>query len=181
MKKYLLVAFNWIRLLRFRISNKVVAHVIQSFDLRMKFELKRNSKLILGRNIVSDGSGSIYIGENATVKIEDGTYFNDGIKISCKENITIGKQCLFGPDVKIYDNNHCFSVEEGVSFDYTADSIMIGDKCWIASNVVILKGTNIGKHSVIGAGCVVSGIIPAGSIVKQDYKLKIIPMKTNGD
>lgn len=176
-KEILLVLFNGIRLLRFRIGDRISAYPIQSFSMCMKFVLQNKAKLILGRNVISDGRGSIYVGEGASVKIGAGTYFNDGIKISCKKGIEIGEHCLFGPDVKIYDNNHKFSRENGVSSDYTADNIKIGNNCWIASNVVILKGTVIGDNSVIGAGCILSETIPAGSLVKMEQNLKIIPIE----
>ena len=99
--------------------------------------------------------------------------------ISCQKKIKIGEGCLFGPSVKIYDNNHKFSKNKGVSYEFKAESISIGDHCWIASNVVILKGTHIGKNCVIGANCVVSGIIPDNTIVRQKDNLIIEEMREN--
>ena len=36
-------------------------------------------------------------------------------------------------------------------------NVIIGRNCWIASNVIILPGTRIGEHCVIGANCTVRG------------------------
>ena len=86
---------------------------------------------------------------------------------------------MFGENVKIYDHNHRFNIlnktvkEQG----YTKDSISIGNNCWIGSNVVILKGTKIGNNCVIGAGITLSGNIPDGTIVKQNYNYVIEPIK----
>ena len=42
--------------------------------------------------------------------------------------------------------------------------MFIEEDCWIGSNVTILKGVHIGKHSVVGAGVVVYKDLPAHSL-----------------
>lgn len=42
---------------------------------------------------------------------------------------------------------------------------MIGDGCFIGMNSIILKGTEIGKNCVVGAGSVVSGKWEDNSII----------------
>ena len=41
------------------------------------------------------------------------------------------------------------------------NDIIIGDGCWIASGVTIIGSVNIGSHSIIGAGSVVTKDIPS--------------------
>ena len=48
---------------------------------------------------------------------------------------------------------------------YTEAPIVIGKHCWIASNVVILKGVTIGNNCVIGAGCVVYKDVEGGTAI----------------
>ncbi len=43
--------------------------------------------------------------------------------------------------------------------------ITIGEGCFIGSNVIILKGTELGKNVVVGAGSVVSGVFPDNVII----------------
>lgn len=43
--------------------------------------------------------------------------------------------------------------------------IVVGDACFIGQNAIIMPGTNIGRDSIVGAGAVVSGTIPANSLV----------------
>lgn len=43
--------------------------------------------------------------------------------------------------------------------------ICVEDNCFIGARVTLLPGTHIGKNSLIGAGAVVKGNIPEGSIV----------------
>ncbi len=47
-----------------------------------------------------------------------------------------------------------------VDFARFSEPIVIEDKVWIGSNVVVLPGVRIGRGSVIGAGSVVSRDIP---------------------
>ena len=138
-----------------------------------RISVKKTSVLELGNRIVSDGRFTMVVDENASVRIGDQVYFNEGMMLSAKKEIKIGAGCQFGPNVKIFDNNHQFDSEHGVLGKYVSERIVIGRNCWIASNVTILKGCEIGDRCVIGVGCVVKGKIPDGSIVTQDSQLKI--------
>ena len=55
--------------------------------------------------------------------------------------------------------------------------MVIGDNCWIGAGVIILKGTNIGEGSIIGAGCIIKGVIPPHSIVTMNRQLSIREIK----
>lgn len=47
---------------------------------------------------------------------------------------------------------------------FISDEIVIEDDCWIGSNVTILKGVHIGRHSVVGAGVIVYKDLPENSV-----------------
>lgn len=179
MKPYLKVVWNLIKYNSIKIMNchdiKLTGIVLLGYNT--KLSIKKTSHLLLGRKIVSDGRFVMIIDHNAKIDIGDNVYFNEGVMLSAKKNIVIGARCQFGPNVKVFDNNHCFDREHGVSLEHTAEGIHIGKNCWIASNVTILKGTTIGDNCVIGAGCVVKGTIPDYSIVTQGNSLKIVQMR----
>ncbi|MCI8548951.1 MAG: acyltransferase [Bacilli bacterium] len=137
-------------------------------------------KFIYGRNInfgkkVQFRKGfSINIDSSqSNVIIGDNTFFNNYCTISCMSGVEIGKNTLFGENVKIYDNNHIFNVanktikEQG----YSSSKIKIGNNCWIANNVIILKGVNIGDNVVIAAGCIIKEDIESNMIVKSNNEL----------
>lgn len=125
--------------------------------------MERNCEFAAYCDFEAHGDGVLEIGE--------GTYFNRYCMISAHEQVTIGKHCMFGPGVKIFDNNHRHSPETGVSSQLNTAPISIGDNSWVCSDAIILKGTHIGKNCVIGTGCIIRGKIPDGSIVvnKQDF------------
>ncbi len=111
---------------------------------------------------------------DGVLEIGDGTYFNRYCMISAHERVVVGKHCMFGPGVKIFDNNHQYSPETGVSGQLNTAPIFIGDNSWVASDAIILKGAHIGKNCVIGAGCIVRGDVPDGSRVvnRQDVEIR---------
>jgi acetyltransferase-like isoleucine patch superfamily enzyme len=92
-----------------------------------------------------------------------------GVVICAAVNITIGKRCLLGADVKIADTdfhalkpeNRCFNNNPE---DISAAPVSIGDDVFIGTGAIILKGVTIGTGSVIGAGSVVIKDVPEYSI-----------------
>lgn len=179
MKPYILVLHNKIKFLFIRSfkCRGLKTCGIQLFNYHTRFVAHKNSNIKLMDRIISDGYGTIIVDDGAKLQIGEKVYFNEGIKISCKQKISIGDGCQFGPDVKIFDNNHKFNKLEGVLHTHSTGDIVIGKGCWIASNVVILKGTTIGDGCVIGAGCVIKGIIPNNSIVTCSDNLRIRPIE----
>ncbi|MGN0579553.1 MAG: acyltransferase [Ruminococcus sp.] len=85
--------------------------------------------------------------------------------IVCSKEIIIGDYVDIGDNAKIYDTDfHSLNpFIRSSSKDY-ADAgkkkIIIGDYSFIGTNVIILKGSKIGKYSIVGAGSVVAGTIP---------------------
>ena len=108
--------------------------------------------------------GSMHIGNRVFV--------NRNCIFVCRKSIRIGNHCTFGPNVCIYDHDHKYGYQ-GIESGYNYGDICIEDHCWIGAGVIILKNTQIGEGSIIGAGCVVKGTVPPHSLVTMDSKLKI--------
>ncbi len=120
-----------------------------------------------GLNICIESKGSILIGDNC--------FFNNYCSINAQDKITIGKDCIFGESVKLYDHNHIYSNPSVPVYNqgFNTAPISIGDNCWIGSNVIILKGVTIGNNVVIGANCLIYKDIPDNTIVKSSTQLII--------
>lgn len=105
--------------------------------------------------ICARGKGIIELGNDVGIS---------GATIYARAKISIGDKCIIGGNVKILDND--FHPADPVirertpSESYGAAPIIIGRNVFIGCNSLILKGSRIGDNSVIGAGSVVSGIIP---------------------
>lgn len=109
----------------------------------------------------------VFIEENGILEIQKNVFFNNNCSITAREKISIGSNCIFGENVKIYDHNHeykdksCLISKQG----FSSEKVIIEEDCWIGSNVTILKGVHIGKHSVVGAGVIVYKDIPENSVI----------------
>lgn len=159
-------------------KKKYKSSYIENIDFRSNIRIKNEGKIILGKMVIAEKNCCFDAMESGHLEIGSKTYFNQFCMISCKLNIAIGSNCLFGPGVKIFDNNHKFNYKDGVSVSESiSKEISIGDNCWIGANCIILSGTKIGDGCVIGAGSVISGNIPSHSIVTSNRELKIKSIK----
>jgi acetyltransferase-like isoleucine patch superfamily enzyme len=65
--------------------------------------------------------------------------------------------CIIGPRASINANDHKFERTVPVRKQgFLHADVIIEDDCWLAANVVVMKGTRIAQGSVIGAGAVVT-------------------------
>ena len=75
--------------------------------------------------------------------------------------VEIGEDCLLSNDIDIRTGDS-HSVIDLTTMDRTnyALDVKIGSHVWICTRVQILKGVNIGKQSIVGAGSIVTSDIP---------------------
>jgi acetyltransferase-like isoleucine patch superfamily enzyme len=104
------------------------------------------------------------------------SFFNNGCSLCAREEIVIGDDCIFGENVKVYDNNHVFKYE-GIPVSqqgFRAEKLTIGNNCWIGTGCILIKGARIGDNCVIAAGQIVNGVIPANTLMRPDGTLEAI-------
>jgi acetyltransferase-like isoleucine patch superfamily enzyme len=111
---------------------------------------------------------------NAKLEIGNLNGFS-GVRIGCAENISIGNDCLVGANVTITDSDwHAIDPQERHNeYAQKTQPVKIGNNVFIGLNSIILKGSEIGDNSVIGAGSVVSGTIPP-NVIAAGNPCKII-------
>lgn len=97
------------------------------------------------------------------VSIGSGTYANMNFTLIDDWKITIGKNCLIGPNVTLCTTGHPVHPAHRLDGMYSYP-ITIGDNVWLGGNVIVLPGVTIGENSVIGAGSVVTHDIPANVV-----------------
>lgn len=170
---------NFIRLIvaKIRYGERYQSHLVERISNRASITLFGKGRISLGRNIELAPYVDIQAHRSGHISIGERTYMNRFCMISCHGEVTIGANCMFGPGVKIFDNNHLFAKDKGVSTDLRIGEISIGNNCWIASNVILLKGAEIGDNCVIGAGCIIDSPIPTNSLVKISQQQSIEPLK----
>lgn len=174
-KSYFLIHYLYFKVLynkRIRIGKKCYIHK------GTKIVLDNDSRLEIGNHFFSRDYFYINVVENGRISIGNNVFFNNFCSINSMKAISIGNDCIFGENVRIYDHNHIYSNPELLIKDqgFLSENIEIGDNCWIGSNVVILKGVTIGRGSIIGANTVVfknvgkDTILLSNGMEKKRYK-----------
>ena len=93
------------------------------------------------------------------IQIGDRLICNKTVDIRAAEGkqVQIGQDCLFAnPRIYNSDFHAVYDRASGLRIN-PAQDVWIDDHVWLALNCVILKGSRIGRDTVVGAGSVVSG------------------------
>ncbi|OYX85614.1 MAG: hypothetical protein B7Y83_04145 [Flavobacteriales bacterium 32-34-25] len=164
---YFLFLYNLIRISFFKLRySGFKASFFQRISPSIEIKLLQGGTILLGENVCISRNSSLVATNSGSITIGDRVFMNQNCMISAKSKISIGDHCNFGPNVCVFDNDHRYDTVNGVSAsEYAIGEISIGSGTWIASNVVILRDTTIGKNCVIGAGCVIKGVVPDNTMV----------------
>ena len=100
------------------------------------------------------------------VRIGDRCLIGRGTSIIGHLAIEIGDDVFTGMNVYITDQNHGYeNLDEPIGKQLPNEQpVSIGEGAWIGSGAIILPGSKIGDHVVIGANSVVTGEIPSYSV-----------------
>ena len=175
----------WTTILRISLKLKGIAPNGCTASGPVKLDLKRNSDVILGKNIFFRSNielkirdtGTIILGdnvrldfgvrivvaENFKVQLENNveigfcSLINGGEDISVGEGTAIGGHCILQSSEHVLSRSQKLSVIEG---EYIRNKIIIGKNCWLASFVLVRPGVVIGNGSMIGAFSLVNSNVP---------------------
>ena len=121
-------------------------------------------RIEIGDNFIVRSSftpAEIVTGPDGVIEIGNDVWLNFGTALSARSRIQIGDRTQIGQYSIVADTEA--PAGNGPSRE-EPKPIRIGADVWIAGRVTVLPGTTIGDGSVITAGSVVSGDIPAGVI-----------------
>jgi maltose O-acetyltransferase len=83
--------------------------------------------------------------------------FLNGCHLSAKASLDIGHRVWIGPGSRVFDADQHDLDSEHVE---RIEPVVIGDHCWISSDVTILRGVEIGEQSVVGTRSLVTRSMP---------------------
>ena len=98
------------------------------------------------------------------IEIGDRVAINYGTSIHAAARVRLGNDVSIGPNSILWDSER--GGEQGAHGQNAGETaaIEIGDGVWLAGRVTVLPGATIGAGSVITAGSIVGGVIPAGVV-----------------
>ena len=176
---YSLIAYNVLRLQIRRLCSggRILPGMFQCLAPDTELILKgRRARIHLGAG-TRTRRGVSFMADDGIIEIGRDVFFNRCCFLTSLDHVKIGDHCRIGPNVVMFDHDHRFGDQAGS--DYNTSPIVIGNKVWIGANVVVLRGTRIGDSSVVGAGTVVQGDIPEGSIVTSSRQLNITKLRSS--
>lgn len=144
----------------------------------MLIRLNKTSVVSIGSNVIINNrlidnyvglnkKSTVVVLKNASLTIGNNSGFSN-ISIFCKSGIHIGDYCNFGGNCFIWDTDfhqlNYLERRKSNGLNIQTRPIKIGNDVFVGANTIILKGTEIGDRSIIGAGSVVSKSVPADEI-----------------
>jgi acetyltransferase-like isoleucine patch superfamily enzyme len=136
---------------------------------------------LFGEEYMEIGDGSV-VGPHATLsagimpghtggvvprlRIGDRCLLGKGSGIVVHQAIEIGDDVFTGHHVYITDSSHGYEdVDTPIGQQFgEMRPVRVGDGSWLGHGVVVLPGSEVGRHVAVGAGSVVTGSLPDFSV-----------------
>lgn len=99
----------------------------------------------------------------------------NGCHLSAKREVRLGRRVWVGLGSRVFDSDqHDFDETRPLQ----SEPVSIGDYTWIASDVTLMRGVQVGPHCIVGARSLVTSNVPPHTLA---YGLPARPRGTVGD
>jgi maltose O-acetyltransferase len=102
--------------------------------------------------------------QSSRVSIGTGSYVNAGCWFEGQGDITVGDNCLLGPEVLVLTSTHRLDPDGSIGRLPEYQHVQIGDGAWIGARAMIMPGVEIGAGAVIAAGATVTKDCEPGGV-----------------
>jgi acetyltransferase-like isoleucine patch superfamily enzyme len=152
---------------------------IEKLNVHIFGAIKGRVNIEIGKDCMLEGSIVLYTADSK-VKIGDRVFLGGGSSLYAYEGITLGDDVMISWNCSVIDTNahslisseranDVLNWKKGWEFkDWSvveSKRILIGSKCWIGFNSIIMKGIELGEGCIVGAGSVVTKNFDSYSIV----------------
>jgi len=121
------------------------------------FGLRSGINCQIRKNICYENPNKIIMGNNVLL--------NRYLFLDACEEITIGNNIRFGPNVSLITGTHHISQDSMRTGKVYGEPIVIEDGCWIGASALIGPGVTIGAGSIVSAGAVVMRSMPSNYLI----------------
>jgi len=161
-KKYLKgVNFNrscfsigWKWILRYWFGQKIIGYARD-----VPFPIPRGTTIVNPKNIIFDNNDMNNFHSN-------GCFYQ-----ATKGKIVIGSGTQIAPNCGLVTTNHdIYNIKKHAK----GKNVIIGKDCWLGMNAILLPGVELGDHTIVGAGSIVTKSFLDGNCVICGNPAKII-------
>ncbi|HSP37554.1 MAG TPA: acyltransferase [Frankiaceae bacterium] len=114
--------------------------------------------------VVSLQRGVRIVVDAGELVIGHGTNLNGLSKVLVAQSVRIGADCTLSWDCQILDHDFHAITVDGVERP-SAAPVVLGDRVWVGTGALILKGVTIGSDAVVAAGAVVTRDVEPHTVV----------------
>ena len=142
-----------------------------------------HNRITIGEFVTLNGTILHMEGDNNTITLGSGTKFLGSTELAALEGtaITVGKDCLFSSDVHFRTgDSHSVLDMEGKRINPSRD-ITLCDHVWVGTRVTVLKGSLVGRDSILSACSLVSVSFPEGDQALVGVPAKVVKRDVNWD
>ena len=133
------------------------------FDKRVEFIKNLFGKT--GEKVFVENGFKCNLGYN--ISVGENFYCNFNCTIYDAGKVTIGNNCMFGPNVTLCTATHPVKASERLNEkgEELSFPITVEDNVWIGGGAFINPGVTIGKGAVVASGAVVTKDVPPNTLV----------------
>lgn len=117
-----------------------------------------NNRVVVDSNAYLEGTVVHIEDNNCLIEIGERTFIGPS-HLACTEDgrsIVIGKDCMFSSNINVRTgDSHSIVDMEGKRIN-PAQSVSIGDYCWIGEGAKIMKGVTLQKDTIVASGAIVT-------------------------
>lgn len=157
----------------------------RNLTLRHAHKIRIGEGVIVDDNAVLDAKGDgnegitlgdrVFVGRNTIlyckggeIAVGPGVSFSANCQVASTRRVEIGAETVVGSFTYFLSGGE-YDPESAVPFaqqsgQHEARALRVGANCWIGAHVTVTDRGEIGEHSVVGAGAVVTGPLPPGSV-----------------
>ncbi|MEO5360227.1 MAG: acyltransferase [Nitrospirota bacterium] len=132
-------------------SNITIGNNVSIFG-NIDIRNRENGRIIIEDDVKIDNDCRFVAANDAVLTIGKGTGIGPYCIFNCGVDVTIGRDCLIAHGVHVQSSEHSLKRGELIKNQgHTYGKITIGNDVWLAANVTVMKGAEIGDGCVIGA------------------------------
>lgn len=137
----------------------------------VKIRINGEGQIFFGKHVEVRENCVFNVSSDGQIIIGDNVFINDLCAINARVCVNLKTDTMLGQGVKIYDHDHDIRSDD-IKHTFKKSSVEIGERVWLCSNVVVLRGCKVGADSIVAAGTVVRKSISSKVLCYNQKEIK---------